>query len=163
MNTLFVLIAVIAVWLMTFVLGVVVAAQVKQFAAVVKVQAIAAAELIVEHFHAFVEVFFCLILPSISAAAGRMVTAVQIEIDGVVDLLTDELPSTSTYHLTVTSESTEYTAGEYLLRDNGVWRNVYLTVHARALMGNSADVIALSSAAVHDSNGVSRVWHLAVA
>lgn len=81
----------------------------------------------------------------------------------VVDAATYELPDTSIYSLTVAESSAEYVAGMYLLRDNGKWSSVYLTRHARALMGDSADVVALSPARVVDAAGTTNVWHLSFA
>lgn len=163
MNPFFVLIAVATVWLMTFVLGVMLAAQVRSFAAAASVQINRGAVVVADRFHATAEIFFCLVWPAIVTAAGRMLTAVQASIDSVIELFTSELPETSFYHLAVNSDSAQYSAGEYLIRDNSAWRNVYLTAHARALMGDSADVIALSPASVHDANGAARVWHIAIA
>ncbi len=81
----------------------------------------------------------------------------------VVDAASYALPDTSIYNLTVAADSAEYAAGMYLLRDNGKWSSVYLTQHARALMGDSADVVALSPARVVDAAGTSHVWHVAIA
>ena len=96
-------------------------------------------------------------------AIGKTVAAVATSIiDGLVIAMTEDLPDTSTYSLNVAAGSGEYVAGEYLVRDNGAWRNVYLTVHARALMGESADVIALQPATVHDASGTSSTRHVSV-
>ncbi len=96
--------------------------------------------------------------------------------DGTVEAFTCDLPATSTYalHLSVDGEvvccagemtqSTSYCAGEYLVLDNGVWSNVYLTSFARGLMGHFAThVIALNPAIVRTAENTTRTWHYATA
>jgi hypothetical protein len=200
MNTLLSLIAVIAVWLLTYVAGAVVVTLVDAGAVVVElaqslyrivvalVDAGAVVVKLAQSLYAVVVAVVALIdagavvvvdrikhyavvvvaqAQSIVVAlvdAGAVVVAL---IDAgavvVVDRMTSDLPHTSFYNLTVDVDSTQYDAGEYLVRDNGVWSNVYLTSYARRLMGDSVDVIALTPACVHDANGSLRVWHLAIA
>jgi hypothetical protein len=100
---------------------------------------------------------------TVMKSSAAVVALVNAGVAVVVDAMTCDLPSTSIYTLTVDVDSTQYGAGVYLVRDNGVWSNVYLTPYARALMGDSVDVIALTSASVIDDRGTSHVWHVAIA
>jgi hypothetical protein len=84
----------------------------------------------------------------------------------VADTLTHDLPATSIYDLNVSVDGTNpalYCAGEYLVRDNGAWRNVYLTGFARGLMGINANIRVLNPATLHTSDSVIRTWHVAIA
>lgn len=160
MNTLLSLIAVIAVWLLTYVAGAVVVTLVDAGAVVVEL-----AQSLYRIVVALVDAGAVVV--KLAQSLYAVVVAVVALIDAgavvVVDRMTSDLPHTSFYNLTVDVDSTQYDAGEYLVRDNGVWSNVYLTSYARRLMGDSVDVIALTPACVHDANGSLRVWHLAIA
>jgi hypothetical protein len=132
-------------------------------------------------FSAYVEVYAAMFMHAVAVAMARVKTAVATVaadvaadvygiidvvtsiIDALIELATYDLPDTSTYALNVAAGSEVYSAGEYLVRDNGAWRNVYLTQHARSLMGDSADVIALSPATVTDASGSARVWTVSIA
>ncbi len=110
-------------------------------------------------FNAYVDV----LSQYIKSAVAEVRKKTQSVTDAIVDAATYELADTSIYNLTVAADSAEYAAGMYLLRDNGKWSSVYLTQHARALMGDSADVVALSPARVVDAAGTSHVWHVSIA
>jgi len=80
----------------------------------------------------------------------RRITA---SLTSLVDLLTANLPDTRTDTLGLRSDFAIYyawaTEGEYLIRDNGQWRNVYLSRSARYLMGEyPSDLISLVPARV---------------
>lgn len=113
-------------------------------------------------FNAYIEVLVSPVTNRFRAGAVA-VTGIVERLDGLVIASASDLPDTSMYALNVLTGSVEYRAGEYLVRDNGAWRNVFLTVHARALMGHSSDVIELSPATVADASGSFKSWHLSVA
>ena len=102
-------------------------------------------------------------IKTVAATVAAHVRSFIERLDGLVIATACDLPDTSMYALSVLTGSVEYRAGEYLVRDNGAWRNVFLTVHARALMGHSSDVIELSPATVADASGSFKSWHLSVA
>lgn len=125
-------------------------------AATVVNRAIAVATTYMKHFAAVA-------VATSTSTIKHAVATVAAVADGLVIAMAEDLTEpTSIYSLSVAAGSGEYAAGEYLVRDNGAWRNVYLTVHARALMGSSADVIALAPATVVNASGSSRVWTVAV-
>lgn len=100
----------------------------------------------------------------VAADVYGMIEVFTSMIDGLVEMASYDLSEqTSTYSLNVAAGTSAYSSGEYLVRDNGQWRNVYLSAYARALIGTSADVIALQPATVLDAAGTTRVWTVSLA
>ena len=168
-----------------FLIGVITAARVKHVAAVATSTINTVAADVADQYNAYNEYLHCILLPTVAtvaavamatvrAGAADVVTHVAADVWGMIEVFTsviellveastyDLAEPTSMYSLNVAAGSGEFAAGEYLVRDNGQWRNVTLTAYARALMGTSADVIALQPATVVNASGSYRAWHVAV-
>ncbi len=88
---------------------------------------------------------------------GRYHTAIRTWVLTMAETFTPELPDYSpVLCLDAHVRGIEHYAawalpGEYLIRDNGQWRNVYLTRHARYLMGECPDGLVALTPARHIS------------